>query len=186
MNGKVRKGNGDARHKQRTQASIHTLLRSARPLYCHLHSRPHPAWAQGTEIKNEMSNSYPWVSGAMIGEITKVVPCTVVQSMPTLRKVQGVESWVELIYRHVHGKLDPRKVVTVLTQSGKEFTASIEGVAHVHPKPEFVQQIIDKTFITVSGVPLTGVQAGDLLVQSPDAPVRPPRVFTSDMADPTE
>ena len=107
--------------------------------------------------------SKPWTADATVYEITRFFPVgSIAKKIPALRNIEGVEAWVDLHLRPVlPGKIDMTKEAIVWTQAGNSYTVCIEG-SH-------------SGLITVSGVALEQLQAGDLLVQERNASQRSAR-----------
>ncbi|HZU69631.1 MAG TPA: hypothetical protein VFA09_20325 [Ktedonobacteraceae bacterium] len=127
-------------------------------------------------------NSQFWETDAAIYEIRR---CTLsgplIKNLPAMRNVDGVEGWVDLHLRPVHaGKIDIAKEAIILTRAGSGYAVCIEGSHFVRPTHEALESGIWQVgdwLITVSGIAIEQVQAGDLLTQDRNAKQRAERSF---------
>jgi hypothetical protein len=124
--------------------------------------------------------STPWTADAAVYEITRFFPVgSSAKKVPGLRNIEGVEAWVELHLRPVlPGKIDMTKEAIVWTQAGNAYTVCIEGSHSVSPTREALRTGVWQAgdwLITVSGIALEQLQAGDLLIQERNASKRPAR-----------
>jgi hypothetical protein len=117
-----------------------------------------------------------WVPDTAIFEITRFFQVSYLP--PSLRDVEGVETWVELHLRPVQNPLDQTKEAMVSTHDGKAYPVCVEGTAHIHPTSESVRTGFWRPgdcLVFVSGIPYEALQAGDLLIQEKNAKERAPR-----------
>ena len=122
----------------------------------------------------------PWTAEAAVYEITRFFPSgSIAKKVPGLRDVEGMEAWVDLHLRPVlPGKIDLTKEAIVYTQAGNTCAVCIEGSHFVSPTHEALQTGIWQAgdwLITVSGIAIEQLQAGDLLVQEMEASKRSER-----------
>jgi hypothetical protein len=124
--------------------------------------------------------SKPWTADAAVYEITRFFPVgSIAKKVPALCNIEGVEAWVELHLRSVlPGKIDMTKEAIVWTQVGNSYAVCIEGSHSVSPTLEALRTGMWQAgdwLITVSGIAIEQLQAGDLLVQERNASKRSER-----------
>ena len=129
---------------------------------------------------DQAERSKPWTADAAVYEITRFFPVgSIAKKVPGLRNIEGVETWVDLHLRPVHpGKIDLTKEAIVWTQAGNSYAVCIEGSHFMSPTLEALRTGIWQAgdwMITVSGIALEQLQAGDLLVQERNASKRSAR-----------
>lgn len=123
-----------------------------------------------------------WDNDTAIYIITSFRPCgDILQKVPALQTVEGVDGWIDLHLRPLRPKsIDIAKEAMIQSQTGSACTVCIEGSHHVHPTPASVREGIWQAgdcLITVSGITLEQLHWGDLLIQESNARTRAARKY---------